>query len=104
MPHLHLIFGDLFLSNFPENAHEAYFKKVILINGALFVSQMLSLFSRTNSAYVQISLKEIHASLQLFKKFKISTITKKIFENGRIKNFVFLFLNKSPRLTPIPHN
>ena len=66
-------FWDLFLSTFPENVHEAYFKNVTLINRALFVSQMLSLFSRTNSAYVQISLKEIHASLQLFKMFKFHT-------------------------------
>ena len=41
----------------------------MLINRALFVSQMLSLFSRTNPAYIKIYLEEIYAILQLLKKF-----------------------------------
>ena len=49
---------------------KGFFKKnLILINGALFVSQMSSLFSRTNPAYIEVSLKKIYASLKLFKKF-----------------------------------
>ena len=46
-----------------------FFLIVMLINTALFVSQMMSLFSRTNPAYLQISLKEIYEILQILKKF-----------------------------------
>ena len=53
-----------------ENVQGFFFKtKLMLINRTLFASQMLSLFSRTNPVYIEISLKEIYASLQLFKKF-----------------------------------
>ena len=47
----------------------------MLINRALFVSQMLSLFSKTNSAYIQIPLIGPHD-----KTFKISQRKLKIGE------------------------
>ena len=72
MPHLHLIFGHRSLSAFTENVHGAFFKHAILVNRALFVTEMLSLFSKANSAYIHISLKEILSTLQFLKKFKIS--------------------------------
>ena len=65
----------------------------MLINRALFVSQMMPLFSRTNPAYLQISLKKIYAILQILKKFNetawwsIKKLTKKTENGGKNKEF-----------------
>ena len=51
------------------------FFNVMLINRALFVNQMLPLFSTTNSVYIQISSMGIYANLinwNADKAFKIS--------------------------------
>ena len=66
----HNWFMDTIPLNFTENVQGFFFffKKLMLINRTLLVRQMLSLFSRTNPAYIEISLTEIYASLHLYTK------------------------------------